>query len=266
LQHYGFPVPETLASYSPQRHRIGNELLIDTMDGLEAFVTQSMPFPMFIKPIHGSYGRGTFRLMSYDASGKYFMDAHGKKIPLAELMKACTTPQFSGMLFQTCLQPHDDVRHWTGDTTSCVRVIIALAASGPKVHTAFWKIARAHNITDNFHMGSTGNLLAALNKATGRVERIVTGLWPGGKSLTHHPDTQQELLGKTLPEWQRAMDLCLSAATCFPGLKLQHWDVAFCRQGPVLMELNTEADLGVPQFLGRKPFLDTDIKHMMVKT
>ena len=53
-----------------------------------------------------------------------------------------------------------------------------------------------------------------------------------------------------LPDWDRAMAMCLSTATCFPGLRLQHWDVAFCREGQVLMELNTEADLGVPQFFG----------------
>ena len=98
---------------------------------------------------------------------------------------------------------------------------------------------------------------------TGVVERVVTGLWPGGKEVTQHPDTQQTLLGQTLPDWRPAMDLCLSAAAHFPGWKLQHWDGAFCAQGPVLMELNTEADLGVPQLLGRRPIIDQTIKIMM---
>jgi Sugar-transfer associated ATP-grasp len=263
LQQYGFEIPQTIATFSVKKRRIGAELSLASREELEDFLTNSMTFPVFIKPIHGSYGRGTFLLESYDPSRKSFVDVHSKHVAMVDLLSECVRPQYSGMLFQRPLQPHDDVKQWTGSATSCVRVIVAMTANSPKVHMAFWKIARAHNITDNFHMGSTGNLLAALDKHTGRIERVVTGLWPGGKSVTHHPDTQQELCGKTLPDWEEAMAMCLSAATCFPGLRLQHWDVAFCRQGPVLMELNTEADLGVPQFLARIPFMDPLIHQMM---
>ena len=263
LQQYGFAIPQTIATFSTKKRRIGAEVSLTNREALEDFLTKSMAFPVFIKPIHGSYGRGTFLLESYDALRKSFVDVHGKHVALADLLNECLRPQYSGMLFQRPLQPHDDVKLWTGNTTSCVRVIVAVTAQGPKVHMTFWKIARAHNITDNFHMGSTGNLLAALDKHSGRIERVVTGLWPGGKNVTHHPDTQHELCGKTLPDWDRAMAMCLSAATCFPGLRLQHWDVAFCREGPVVMELNTEADLGVPQFLARTPFMDPVIHQMM---
>lgn len=263
LQHYEFPVPETVATYSPWRRRVGTEISLDTAGALEEFVTHKMPFPIFIKPIHGSYGHGTFLLNSYDASAQCFIDSQGNGVPLAELMKACLHPQYIGMLFQKRLQPHDDVLKWVGSTTSCVRFIVVLNQGTAKVHMIFWKIARSQNITDNFHMGSTGNLLAWIDKDSGRVTRVVTGLWPTGQDVTQHPDTGQLLLGRTLPDWQKAMDMCTSAAIQFPGLRLQHWDVAFCNCGPVLMELNTEADLGVPQFLGRAPFVNDDIRAML---
>ena len=47
------------------------------------------------------------------------------------------------------------------------------------------------------------------------------------------------------------------------GLRLQHWDIAFSEKGPVLMELNTEADLGVPQYLGGKAFATDSIDALM---
>lgn len=263
LEHYRFPIPETVATYSPQNRRVGSEILLNTEESLRECLTQAMPFPVFIKPIHGSYGRGTFLLNAYDAAAQCFVDSYGKTLPLAALMKACQTPQYAGMLFQKCLQPHNDVLKWIGSTTSCVRVIVVLNQGRPRVHMAFWKIARSHNITDNFHMGSTGNLLAWVDKESGQVMRVVTGLWPSGQDVTQHPDTMQELLGKSLPDWQKAVDMCTSAAVQFPGLRLQHWDVAFCKDGPVLMELNTEADLGVPQFLGRVPFVDDGIRAML---
>lgn len=263
LQHFGHSAPETLATFSPNKRRVGHEVSLDTEGALEDFLTRTMQFPIFVKPIHGSYGRGAFLLNSYDADTKSFIDSNGKTLPLSELLKACLTPQYAGMLFQKPLQPHEDIQRWVGSTTSCVRVIVVLNKGRPKMRMAFWKIARSHNITDNFHMGSTGNLLAWIDKDSGRVTRVVTGLWPTGEDVTQHPDTGQELLGKTLPDWQRAMDLCASASVQFQGLRLQHWDVAFCNGGPVLMELNTEADLGVPQYLGRVPFVDDEIRAML---
>ncbi|MDP2323694.1 MAG: sugar-transfer associated ATP-grasp domain-containing protein [Gammaproteobacteria bacterium] len=263
LQHYGFPIPKTIACYSPQGRRVGGETLLRNRQELEAYLRQDVQFPVFIKPIHGSYGRGTYLLESFDAVSGSFVGANNKSVPMPELLDACLFEKFNGMLFQQCLKPHPDVRALTGHTTSCVRLIIAMTAQGPKVHMAFWKIARSHNITDNFCMGETGNLLAWVNKASGTIERVVTGLWPDGKEVTQHPDTGQTLVGASLPQWQEALALALAAAVHFPGLRLQHWDVAFCEDGPVLMELNTEADLAVPQYLGRTPFIDQTIREMM---
>ena len=263
LQHYGLAIPETLASYCPRGSRIGQETAIGSVEALTQYLRHGLVFPVFIKPIHGSYGRGTYRLDSYEAGTECFLDAHAKRVHFDEVLGACLMPQYKGMLFQKCLQPHAQVLQLVGSTTSCVRVIVAMTGAGPQVHMAFWKIARTHNITDNFCMGETGNLLAWVNKDSGIIERVVTGLWPDGQEVSAHPDTGQTLLGAQLPQWEQAMSLCFTAATHFMGLKLQHWDVAFCMQGPVLMELNTEADLGVPQYLGRTPFVNPTINAML---
>ena len=263
LRHYGFPIPETLATYSPRGRRVGAERVLTSRQDLEVYVTEHMPFPVFIKPIHGSYGGGTWLLKSYNAGARQFTDGQGKSVPLQDLMDSCMKPQYVGMLFQRCLEPHDLMRQWMGDTTSCARVVVILTEGGPHMHMAALKIARAKNINDNFHMGKTGNLLGAVNVQTGEIERVITGFWPEGKSLTHHPDTQQCLIGAVLPGWAEALQMCRSAALCFPGLAIQNWDIAFCRDGPVLMEVNTECELGLWQFVSRKPFVDQGITNLL---
>jgi hypothetical protein len=263
LHHFGFPIPKTIACYSPQGRRVGSERQLRTRQEIETFLRQEVRFPVFIKPIHGSYGRGTYLLEGRDAASGELLGAGNKRVPMSELLDACLFGKFNGMLFQECLQPHPEMRALSGNNTSCVRLIIAMTAQGPKAHMTFWKIARSHNITDNFCMGETGNLLAWVNKDSGTVERVVTGLWPVGQEVTRHPDTGQPLVGARFPQWQEAMALGLAAAVHFPGLRLQHWDIAFCSGGPVLMELNTEADLGVPQYLGRRPFVDQTIREML---
>ena len=263
LQQYGFAIPEAMATYSSTGRRVGGERCITTREALENYATQSMAFPVFIKPIHGSYGGGTFLLHAYDAASREFIDSKGKRLPLAEALAHWMNPRQLGTLFQRPLRPHALMRQWMGDTTSCARVVVVLTDQGPVVHMAALKIARTGNINDNFHMGKTGNVLAALNTANGQIERVITGFWPDGKNLTHHPDTGQNLIGVGLPGWTEGLEMCLAASQCFPGLAIQNWDIAFCEQGPVLMEVNTECELGLWQFVSRKPFVDETIRSLM---
>jgi len=260
LQHYGFNIPETVAIFSPDGRRIGSETCLRTEDELREFVATSLRYPIFAKPVSAAFGRGTYLLTGFDSASSRFTDVHGNRVPFAEFLKDCTNRFHNGMLFQKCLQPHPDVRAMTGPMTSCVRVILLVHNNRPQVHMAFWKIARAHNITDNFCMGETGNLLAWVDKDSGRIDRVITGLWPDGVEVATHPDTRQTLKGKVLPDWGKAVEMCCAAAINFPGLRLQNWDVAFCEQGPVLMELNTESDLAIPQYLGRTPFINDSIR------
>jgi len=155
LPHFGLPIPKTIACYSPQGRRVGNERQLHTRQEIEAFPRQEARFPVFIKPIHGSYGSGTYLLQGRDAASGELLGAGNKPVPMSELLDACLFGKFNGMLFQECLQPHPEMRALSGNTTSCVRLIIATTAQGPKVYVTFWKIARSHNITDNFCMGAT---------------------------------------------------------------------------------------------------------------
>lgn len=264
LVHYGFPVPETLATYSPSGRKIANECLIRTEDELRHYLSADLLFPVFVKPIHGTYGRGTFCLQSVLNNSDAYLDSRGQAVNRHEFLAACLNKHYGGMLFQKRLVQHPEVAALVGPTVSCVRVIIALGLDGPpEVVLAFWKIGRNKNITDNFCMGESGNLLAWVNVNTGIVQRVITGLWPTGAERLDHPDTNARLVGAHLPDWTQALTLCCKAAELLPGLRLQHWDLAFSDQGPVLMELNTEADLGVPQYLGRSAFVTERIDALM---
>lgn len=264
LAHYGFPIPETLATYSPTGRKIASELLLRTEDDLRRYLSAELIFPVFIKPIHGTYGRGTFCLVNAASDNEGYWDSTGQVVSQEELLTACLNKNYAGMLFQKRLVQHPDVVALVGTTVSCVRIIVALGTDhAPEIVLAFWKIARGKNITDNFCMGESGNLLGWIDTDTGGIERVVTGLWPMGSECLDHPDTNAPLVGAHLPDWSQAISLCRNAALLFPGLGLQHWDVAFSEHGPVLMELNTEADLGIPQFLGRKAFVTEHIDAMM---
>lgn len=256
LSHFNLPIPLTVATYKTQEARINKEISINEPTALHDFFSKKAQYPLFIKPVHGSYGRATFSLSSYNSEQKTFTSSVNKQVGLADILSAGDNSNFSGLLIQSSLIPNKTIAEVTGPNTSCVRIILIKDGNNTFIHRAFWKIARFHNITDNFSYGKYGNLLADIDIKSGKVRRVINGLWPHKDNVSVHPDTQKKLIGFQLPNWENAMKCCITASNIFTGLSLQSWDVAFCQEGPVLMELNTEPNLEIPQMLSEQAFLD----------
>jgi hypothetical protein len=115
---------------------------------------------------------------------------------------------------------------------------------------------------DNFSHGDYGNCLGAINTENGKIIRAISRMGPGGQ-IDQHPTTSKPMIGFKLPDWNRAVDLVLSASKHFPGLRLQNWDVALCPEGPVLVELNTESELAVPQAISGRGLMDQRLRKIL---
>jgi len=256
LAHYNLPIPTTVATYKAMPLGIANEKKLNDTQQLSDFFATNTDYPLFIKPVHGSYGQGTFSLTAFDHKKQSFSSKAGADVELASVLAVADKPKHQGLLIQRCLMPHPRVLDTVGPNTSCVRFILIKDGADVFIHRAFWKIATKGNITDNFSYGKHGNLLADIDVETGKVTRVIGGLWPDTTQHVNHPDSGMVLLGFQLPDWQQAVAQCIQASNIFSGLSLQSWDVAFCVDGPVLMELNTEPNLEVPQMLSEQAFLD----------
>lgn len=265
LSYYGLSIPLTVATYKSKGAKVGDEAVIDDAEALHQFFSITNNYPLFVKPVMGSCGRCTFSLASYDPQSRIFQNSVGGETALSEILSVAEDPRLYGLLIQSVLQQHSNLVKAVGSSVSCVRIIVVKDDDDIFIQSAFWKIARKHNFTDNFSYGKNGNLLADLDIKTGRVKRLIAGLWPNTGNLDSHPDTQYPLMNFQLPDWQKAIDLCIRASKIFPGLALQSWDVVFCQQGPVLMELNTEPNLEVPQMLSESHFLDDRLMSVLLK-
>ncbi len=265
LTHFNFPIPKTIATYRAGNARIDNEKSLSSPEQLHDFFTEHKEDPFFIKPVHGTYGRGTFSLSSYDINRCSFQSSTGKNISFDEIVSAGNNPGYKGLLIQKRFKHHSTIKNAVGDNISCVRVILIRDGLNAFVHRAFWKIARINNITDTFSYGKHGNLLADVDTTTGHIKRVITGFWPEKNPTSIHPDTGVELSDFQIPDWDLAIQQCIAASNIFSGLSLQSWDIAFCEEGPVLMELNTEPNLEVPQLLSEKPFIDERLLKILKK-
>jgi hypothetical protein len=122
-------------------------------------------------------------------------------------------------------------------------------------------VAAGSNRADNFWRD--GNMLAAANKETGAVTRVIRGTGPMQEEITQHPDTGATLLGARVPCWQEALELALATARILPQVPLIGWDIAVTGRGPVLVEANNSPDFRLVEMCERRGAFDDELKEFL---
>ena len=103
----------------------------------------------------------------------------------------------------------------------------------------FLKLGRKDSVVDN---GGVGGILCAFDINTGKVTH--TGDEYGCR-FTVHPETNEEIIGFTIPRWDEAVALVKELAMITPSNRYTGWDLALTENGWVLVEANARG-----QFIG----------------
>jgi hypothetical protein len=260
LASAGLPSPTPIATYTAGGRRVASEPALTTHGDVQEFLRGPV-YPFYVKPISAGYGRGVLGVAGRSDDMLELFD--GTSVSVEKFMKPFDFEPYRGMLFQKPLSAHPAIAELTGtQAVSCVRFICFVTSQGPVIHTAFWKITSGKNMLDNFAHGDHGNCLGAIDNENGQIVRAISKLGPGGV-IERHPSTGKRVVGFQLPDWDRAVELVKSATAIFPGLRLQNWDVALCPEGPVLIELNTESELGVPQAISGTGLMDRRLREIL---
>jgi hypothetical protein len=244
LQGQNLPAPENRALFHKYR-QCGDLPALTSKSMLADHLRTAMVYPVFAKPVTGIRSTGVSSLKHYSAADDTLTLYDGRVVNVDDYVQEVETYTQDGYLFQEPLRPHDTIAVLSGDRLTTMRLIVGLDADGPSLMHALWKVPVGLNPADNFWR--PGNLLGALDTETGRVRRMISGVGPDQQDVNCHPDTEAKLLDVTLPDWGAAVSVCLKAATMFPGLRLQAWDVALTDRGPVLLEVNIGGDFNLPQ-------------------
>jgi Sugar-transfer associated ATP-grasp len=252
LAGQGLPVPATRAVYHASRG-LGTAVALAQPAALAGHLRAGMIYPCFAKPATGIRSIGVAALDAYDAATDRIVLKGGRALEVEAFVGQPERYRADGYLFQELLRPHPGLGQVIGPRLATVRLIVLLEDGGPAILHALGKIPVADNPADNFWR--PGNLLAALD-ADGRVTRVQQGVGPEQRDLEEHPDTGGRLQGLTIPDWPALTALALQAATAFPGLRMQAWDIAPTDHGPVLVEVNIGGDFNLPQLAHRTGLMD----------
>lgn len=224
----GLPAPETVAVLGPES-RYGYRSVEISSDALLR-VLRDVGQPVFAKPIDGIYSVGTLVIEDSQVSVR----GHGAMTAdtLVDYMRKISP---TGYMLQKILAPHPDL----ADVVSAVPSLrlLVIAAGDPVLLSAVLKVPSASSVADNFWR--SGNVLAAIED--GRILRAIVS------RQLQAPAESPALVGRVVPDWDRAVALALDAARLFPAIRTQSWDVALTDRGPVLLEFNFGGDLNLHQ-------------------
>ncbi|KAA5540512.1 hypothetical protein FYK55_21135 [Roseiconus nitratireducens] len=244
----GFPVPETQAVVCVGKRAFGGVKKIADVEQLRRFFESEARFPIYSKPIDGIGSFGNFLIQGYDDGALRLHDDTAMSVE--DFMGQIDSK--SGQLLQTMLTPHRDLED-ISRRVSTIRVILIIRDGEAKILSTVWKIPANENIADNFWRD--GNQLGAVEVATGKVTRVVGYQDGTPQEIPSDAEASRQLVGRQLPDWDAAMDLCRRGAEHFLPLKFQSWDIALTDDGPVVVELNPGSAFLLPQLAEGKGFL-----------
>jgi hypothetical protein len=251
----GLPHARVYAVATSEPRLYGNAPCFTEAAPLADFLRGGMTYPFFLKPVKGNEGRSCHSVRRYDAADDRLVLGNGKRVGVEEFLAGLLDPTGYGFTFLEHLESHAEVREMCGDAVSSVRMIVLLHDEGPELIHADWAVPAGRSHVSNFAKGETGNMVGGLDPRTGELVRVLGGVGRDRRDVEIHPLSGLRMPGFMLPDWREAVDLCLRAATAFPGARWQNWDIGLTSKGPVILELNSSGDVYAAQYITGKGML-----------
>ncbi len=261
LNGYGLPAIKMRAYYFTEGFRVPAQRQLRNRDDVKAFLTDPASYPFFSKPRSSSLSLGSASATGYDVATGQIQLLSGKTVALDAFVDDIITHFGDGYMFQERVVPHKDVRAICGDRLPTVRVYTINGENGPEVFRVCWKVPAGKNVADNFWR--KGNILCAVDYATGKITRAIQGFALDQKEITHHPDTNAPLVGIEIPNFKAILALSLEAATVFKDIRVVGWDIAPTDDGGVIVEGNYAPDFKLVQMAERRGIFDAKLNGFL---
>ena len=260
LAAYGLPIIPTVAIYC-DKLKTGPGQVASNENELRAILTDEANYPMFGKPAEGIQSLGSIGLQRYLPQERMLETYEGRLVALDALVDEVRTHYRAGYLFQKFVSPHAAIRAVCGNRLATARLVTLTTEAGPKLFRACWKIPAGANMADNYWR--PGNLLAKVDMAQGKVERVLSGKGLDLVQHERHPDSGAALIGFQIPHWQRMVDTVTEAARLMQHVPLIGWDVAALDDGPVIVEMNERPDFFLPQLADGRGILQPELSDFL---
>lgn len=235
LTQLGLPSTRAQAVVIGQ-NRFGALRTLGDAAALKAFLLNEARYPLFGKPNNGSLSVGSVSITEIDRDREELILATGRRVALADFCGETVGRHPTGYILQDALLQDARLSAVAGPAIGTIRMVTVIEETTPRPLYAVWKIPSPSAMSDNFWQ--TGSMIAALDIATGQVQRVRTGSGPDSRDIDTHPVSGAHFAGLTIPHWDALRTLACDAHMVFPEFGIFGFDIAITRDGPVIVECN----------------------------
>jgi len=210
----------------------------------------------FFKPNGGGGGRGIGCL--HFVNGQYYWNDEVIKQDVKEFVLTLSKGN-EGYVVQERFKQIGFSHDANPDTLNTLRVVTMMSPSTHEPFVAFacHRIGRKGAFVDNI---AKANLLCPIDKKTGEILDVLVPPVEGKVlHLEKHPDTNVQLKGVVISNWDKVIETALMLSKQVPFMPLCGWDLILSDGEVYMQELNYNPDIYLGQ--GLKPLLlDEQVK------
>lgn len=152
----------------------------------------------------------------------------------------------AGLLEELLIQ-HPDMAQLCPTSVNTVRIATLLGDKQEGIVYAFLRIGNG-KVMDNVDQGG---MAARVDLDSGKLLTVAAD--KAGNVYEKHPMTGTPIIGFTIPYFEEAKQMCLTAMRKVPQVRFVAWDVAITEKGPRFIEGNSFPSHAVPQFAAHYP-------------
>lgn len=255
LKSLGIPTPELLFLYDPQAG-LDSATVLNNPKSVETRLLQISGKQFIVKVLEGEHGKGINVYNGIEMTQEGFRALHlsGEIHSISQLLDFAGKGQ--RLIFEEKVKQSEAFSSLNPTSVNTVRMLTFLHPNGEAdLLLSFIRIGRQGRWVDN--AGKGGNVMATINKKTGRLENIISYInYKSFVPLTHHPDSGINLEEFKIENWDGLLDQVLDFHRKLSWLKAIGWDIAITDSGPVVIEINNRWDL-IGQTITREGWFDS---------
>lgn len=254
LKSLEIPTPEIIFLYDPQAG-LESTFIINQPEAAQKKLMEFGNQPFVVKVLEGEHGKSINVFSGFETIGDEIIATHlnGERHTLDQLLNFAGRNQ--RLLFEAKVEQISTFDAINPASINTLRFLTLLHPNGEaELIYGLFRMGRKGRWVDN--SGKGGNVMARLNRETGKLENIVSfAHYKSYEPLTHHPDSGIDLEHFEIKNWQEIKNQVLDFHRRLSWLKAIGWDVAITEKGPVIIEINNRWDI-LGQTIAREGWYD----------
>ena len=234
LENTGVKKAHLYCYYQPEGVFVDSSEIASNINDVYRILKSKNVSSCVIKDTENSHGEGVIVIKSIE----YLNDDcrlhcfNGKIIKLSDVLGK------HPLIFEGVIKQSKQVASFNESSVNTIRFMTTLYPNGEaRVIATFIKIGRDGKCVDN--AGDGGNVDACIDIDSGQLKHVIQ--YDGIRKIsdiTHHPDSNNQLDGIVIDNWEQIKEQVIGFQKAFPYIKAAGWDIAITDDGPIVIEVN----------------------------